>query len=141
MDISWQGLITGTITVFVITYFMKKAVYAAEPGELKFGLFIKSLGLACLLFSAIPFVVFLTGHYQAEKSGETTALIGLTIGFGIAAIYTLAEGFLVKGTYNESTITFYTPWSGEKTRNGKTLNQSNLMAGATGMFLNLKVEK
>jgi hypothetical protein len=114
MDINWQGLITGAVTVFVITYFVKKAVYASEPGELKFGLFMKSLGVACLLFSVVPFIVFLTGNYQVEKPGETTALICLTIGFGIGAIYTLAEGFLVKGTYNESTITFYTPWSGGK---------------------------
>ncbi len=125
MDINWQGLITGTITVFVITYFTKRATYAAQEGELKFGLFMKGLGLVCLLFSVVPFVVFLTGYYQVDKPGETIALIGLTIGFGIGAIYALAEGFFVKGTYDDTGIVFSTPWSGKKNERWNDLESIN----------------
>ena len=114
MEINWQGIITGIVTVSVITYFTRKSLYAAQEGELKFGLFMKGLGLACLLFSVGPFIVLVTESYQVQKPGETTALIGLTIGFGIAAIYTLAEAFLVKGSYNETSIQFSTPWTGSK---------------------------
>lgn len=114
MDINWQGLIAGAVTVFVITYFTKKATFAAKEGELKFGMFMKVLGLACLLFSVVPFVVLLTGNYQINKPGETTALIGLSIGFGIGALYTLVEGFFVKGSYDHESINFSTPWTGKK---------------------------
>ena len=34
MDINWQGLIAGAATVFVITYFTKKATFAAKEGDL-----------------------------------------------------------------------------------------------------------
>jgi hypothetical protein len=114
MDVNWQGLITGAVIIFVVTYATKKATFAAQEGELKFGLFIKGLGMICLLFSVVPFIVLLTGNYQVDKTGETTALIGLTIGFGIGAFYTLAEGFLVKGSYDEDLIKFSTPWTGKK---------------------------
>ncbi len=114
MEINWQGIITGIVTVAVITYFTRKALYAAEEGQLKFGLFMKVLGFVSLIFSVGPFIVLLTENYQVQKPGETTALIGLTIGFGIAAAYTLAEGFLVKGSYNDVSIQFSTPWTGRK---------------------------
>ncbi|WP_028886805.1 hypothetical protein [Teredinibacter turnerae] len=114
MDINWQGLITGAVTVYVLTYFTKKASFAAEEGELKFGLFMKGLGLVCLLFSIVPFVVMVTGNYQVDKPGETSALIWLTIGFGVGAIYTLGEGFFVKGRYDQDFISFSTPWTGKK---------------------------
>lgn len=114
MDINWQGLITGAVTVFVITYFTKKAKFGVEDGQLKFGLFIKGLGIACLIFSLVPLVVLVTGNYQVEKPGETVALVGLAVGFGIAAIYSLAEGFLVRGQFDDKGIHFSTPWTGVK---------------------------
>lgn len=53
-NIDWQHLITGLVIVFVITYFTQRAAFIAKEGELKFGLFIKSLGLMCLIFSVTP---------------------------------------------------------------------------------------
>jgi hypothetical protein len=114
MDINWQPLITGALTIFAITYFTKKATFSVQEGQLRFGLFMKSLGLVCLLFSIVPLFVLLTGSYQVNKSGETTALIGIVAGFGIGAIFILAEAFFVKGTYNDTGIVFSTPWSGTK---------------------------
>jgi hypothetical protein len=114
MDINWQGLISGAITVFVIGYFIKRAMYASIEGELRFGRFMIGLGLACLLFSVVPLVVLITENYQVNKPGETKALIGLIIGFGIGAIYCLIEAFFVKGSFDESGISFFTPWTGMK---------------------------
>jgi len=125
MDINWQGLITGAVTVFIITYFIKKATFAAREGELKFGLFMKGLGLVCLLFSVVPLVVLLTGNYQVDKPGETTALIGLSIGFGVGAFYTLAEGFFVKGSYDNDSIIFSTPWTGKKSELWESLESTS----------------
>ncbi|WP_444907888.1 hypothetical protein ACJJIR_07665 [Microbulbifer sp. SSSA008] len=114
MDISWQGLIAGAIAFFVVLYERKRSVYAEQEGVLKSGLITKGFGLVTLLFSVVPFGVFLTGNYQVDKPGETIALIGLTLSFGIAAIYYIAEGFFVKGAYNDTSIVFVTPWAGKK---------------------------
>jgi|TARA_R110002096_G_scaffold175633_1_gene351463 hypothetical protein len=141
MDINWQGLITGAVTVFVITYFTKRASFAAKEGQLKFGLFMKGLGLVCLLFSVTPLVVLITGNYQVNKPGETTALIGLTIGFGIGAIYTLAEGFFVKGSYDEESISFTTPWTGKKTEKWHNLESVNFNGWAYWYVLKFKSGK
>jgi hypothetical protein len=114
MDINWQVLTIAVISVAVIKFFSIKTFQSAQEGELKFSLFIKGLGLVCLLFSAVPLFVFLTGNYQVDKPGETNALIGLTIGFGLGAFYTLAEGFFVKGSYDNTSIMFSTPWTRKK---------------------------
>jgi|GEM_PF-1321488 len=114
MDINWQGLITAAITVFVITYFTKKSRFEVQEGQLKFGLFIRGLGIACLIFSLVPLIVLVTGNYQVEKPGEAVALVGLAVGFGIGAVYSLAEGFLVKGRFDDKGIYFSTPWTGVK---------------------------
>jgi len=122
MDIKLQGLVTALITVSIIAYVVKKAAYAQKPGELRFGLFMKCLGLVCLLSSVIPFIIFLTENSQTGNPGDTTALISLTIGFGIGAIYILLESLYVKGTYDERTITFYTPWTGKKSEQWEDLD-------------------
>ena len=114
MEEVFRGIITTVVTVFVISYLIRESLYAAQEGELKFGLFMKGLGLVCLLFSAGSFFVLVTENYQVQKPGETAALLALIIGFGIAAIYTLGEAFLVKGSYDETSIRFSTPWTGSK---------------------------
>lgn len=114
MELDWKSIITSVIFIAVVGYVTKKANYGVAEGELKFGLFMKCFGFACLAFSATTMVVYLTGHYQVNKAAETTALIGLTLFFGLGAIYTLAEGFLVKGHFDECAITFTTPWNGTK---------------------------
>jgi hypothetical protein len=114
MDINWQGFITVTLTAFVIAYFTTKARFEAKKGQLQYGLFMKGLGLVSLLIAVVPFLILITGSYQVDRSGETTALIGIVIGFGIGAIYTLGEGFLVKGRYDKESISFTTPWTGKK---------------------------
>lgn len=72
-----------------------------------------------------PFCSLLTGNYQVDKPGETTALICLSIGFGIGALYTLAEGFFVKGSYDKESITFTTPWTGVKNEKWEDLQSVN----------------
>jgi hypothetical protein len=102
------------VTVSLITYVINSASHSAKKGQLKYGLFIKGLGVVCFLFSVIPFIVFLTGNYQIDKPGETAALIGLTLGFGVGAVYAIGEGFFVNGAYDQNSIKFTTPWTGVK---------------------------
>lgn len=114
MDINWPALIAGAAVASVFTYYAGRASDARQPGELKFGSLIKGLGLVCLIIPVGSLLVFLSGNYQVGKPGETAALLGLSLGFGVLAIYTLAEGFLVRGSYDESAISFSSPWSGRK---------------------------
>lgn len=114
MDINLKALVIGVLSLTALAYFTKKSIYAAEPGKLRFGSFIKGLGLACLVFSVIPLAVLLTGNYEVDKPGETTALIGLILGFGVLAIGLIAEGFFVKGSFSEESIHFKSPWTGTK---------------------------
>ena len=114
MDINLKVLIIGVLSLMTLAYFTKKSIYAATPGKLRFGSFIKGLGLACLVFSVIPLAVLLTGNYEIERPGETTALIALTLGFGVVAIGLIAEGFFVKGRFSDEAIHFKSPWTGIK---------------------------
>jgi hypothetical protein len=121
MEFNWQGIIISAFTVGLITYAINSASHSVQKGQLKYGLFIKGLGIACLIFCLGPFWVYLTDSYQVNKPGQATALIGLTIGFGFLAISTIAEGFFVKGSYDESSINFSTPWTGSKSSNWRDL--------------------
>ncbi|WP_339720228.1 hypothetical protein [uncultured Paraglaciecola sp.] len=121
MDFNWQGIITSAITVGLITYAIKSANHSVEKGQLKYGLFIKGLGIVCLICCLVPLWVYLTDGYKVNKLGEATALIGLMIGFGIFSICTIGEGFFVKGSYDESSINFSTPWTGSKANNWRDL--------------------
>lgn len=114
MDFNWQRIITAVIIVITIYYLKEKAPYASKNGELKYGLLMKGFGLVTLLFSVVPFVILLIGNYQVDKPGETKALVGITIGFGLGAIYTITEGFFVKGNFDNKSINFTTPWTGAK---------------------------
>lgn len=134
MDLTWQMLFTVAVTLGIATYAIKKATYATKEGELRFGAFMKVLGLICVAFSVIPFYVLLTGKYDVEKPGETPALIGLIIGFGFAAVFILAEALLVKGSYNHHSITFSTPWSGTKTERWEDL-ESIKFSGTFSWYL------
>ena len=48
MDINLQVLIIGVLSLMTLAYFTKNSIYAAAPGKLRFGSFIKGLGLRVL---------------------------------------------------------------------------------------------
>jgi hypothetical protein len=141
MEIHWQALISGMFTLTVITYFIKRSAFSVKRGILKFGLFLKVFSLGCLVLSLVPLAILLTENYQVEKPGETTALIGLSVGFGIAALYMLAESFLVKGTYNKDSIRFFTPWTGKKNEHWSDLQSVHFNAWCYWYLLRFKSGK
>lgn len=121
MDFDFQTALTTGLTVAVIGYLTNRAVYSQNKGNLKYGIPMKVIGVLCLAFSVVPFIVLLTQNYQVEKPGETTALISLTIGFGLGAIYSIGEPFFVNGNYDNEKIEFFSPWSGRKIKQFKDL--------------------
>lgn len=126
MDFDYQSAITAGLTVAIIGYLTNRAVYGQKKGKLKYGIPMKILGIACLIFSVVPFIMLLAQNYQVDKPGETTALIGLTVGFGIGAIYTLGESFFVNGNFDNEKIEFFSPWSGAKIKEFKDLDNCSL---------------
>lgn len=126
MEFNWQGIIASALTVGLTTYAINSARHSVQKGQLKYGLIIKGLGIVCLICCLGPLWVYLTDNYQVNKPGQATALIGLTIGFGFFAICSIAEGFFVKGNYDESSITFSTPWTGRKSCHWRDLESVTL---------------
>lgn len=134
-------LLTGAVTVGIATYAIKKATYATKEGELRFGAFMKILGLMCVAFSVIPLYVLLTGNYDTDKSSEARALIGIIISFGFAAAFILAEALLAKGSYNHHSIIFSTPWSGTKTERWEDLESIKFSGTCSWYLLKFKSGK
>ena len=126
MDFDFQTALTTGLTVAVIGYLTNRAVYSQKKGNLKYGIPMKVIGVLCLAFSIVPFIILLTQNYQVDKPGETTALISLTIGFGLGAIYTIGESFFVNGNYDNEKLEFFSPWSGSKIKEFKDLESCSL---------------
>ena len=112
MDI--KLILLGLVSIIVIVYLSVQASYSAKKGELRFGFFIKTIGLICLFISGVFLFIFFTKNYDVKKSGETIAFLGLIVGFGIPALYILLDAFFVKGSYDQESIFFSTPWTGKK---------------------------
>jgi hypothetical protein len=126
MEIDWQSALSTGLTVSVIGYLTNRAVYSQKKGNLKYGMPLKILGIICFLVTIVPLYVLLTKNYQVDKPGETTALIGLAVAFGLGAIYFIIESFFVFGNYDCNKIEFFSPWSGTKIQEFKNLESCGL---------------
>lgn len=114
LSINWQRIITVLLTAIVFAAFIRISRSNGKEGKLSFGAPIKILGLVCLIFSVVPLYIYLTKNYRTDVITETYALIGISFGFGVGAIYALGEAFFVKGDYDQLAITYRTPWTGVK---------------------------
>ena len=104
-----SGLIGGLIAVLLTAYIAKRVGKGSEPGQLRYGKFLWILAAACLLLAILPIASSLAGNDK-----DLGAKIALVVGFGAGAVYCFAEAALVRGSFNEQGIVFYTPWTGSK---------------------------
>lgn len=112
-----SGVIGGLVSIAITSYVAKRVGNAAAPGELRFGLFMWLLGVACLAFALLPAAVTIwTGDNK-----EFWAKAGLFVGFGAAAIYCLGEAAFVRGSFDGLGLQFSTPWTGVKKESWKDL--------------------
>ncbi|MDO9095371.1 MAG: hypothetical protein Q7U99_22360 [Rubrivivax sp.] len=104
-----SGLIGGLIAALLTAYIANRVGKGAEPGQLRYGKFMWILAVSCLVFALLPVASSFAGNDK-----DFWAKVALFIGFGIGSIYCFGEAAMVKGSFNEHGIAFYTPWSGRK---------------------------
>ena len=104
-----SGLIGGLIAVLLTAYIARRVGKGSEPGQLRYGKFLWILAAACLLLALLPIASSLAGNDK-----DFWAKIGLFVGFGVGSAYCFSEAALVRGSFNEQGIVFYTPWTGSK---------------------------
>jgi hypothetical protein len=116
---SWisSGLIGGFVAIAIGIIFTNSARSKITNGELKHGLLILLLALACSALSLFAVWAFFNDKDVHEKASEFVAWLGLFLGFGIGAIACFAEYFKVKGRFDSRGIEFHTPWTGTKKEN------------------------
>tara|TARA_Y200000002_G_scaffold309673_1_gene266186 strand:+ start:186 stop:770 length:585 start_codon:yes stop_codon:yes gene_type:complete len=109
-----SGIIGGIAAVIIGTIITKMAKKKTTNGELRHGLFILILAIACLAFSLFAAWAYFYDEDVHVKTSELIAVLGLFFGFGIAAFACFAEYFKVRGKFDSEQIEFYTPWTGHK---------------------------
>ena len=105
-----HGLVGAVIATALTAYVAKQVGKAAAPGQLRYGPFLWVVGLASFAFALLPvaMTIFL-GHDR-----DFWAKMALFVGFGVGAVYCLAEVAFVGGSFDEHGIVFSTPWTGVK---------------------------
>ena len=109
-----SGLLAGLIAIIIVTIATKAAKRKTTNGELRYGMFIFLLAISCFAFSLFAVWLFFNDNDIHEKASEFYSVIGLFLGFGVAAFACFSEYFKVKGNFTVDGIEFHTPWTGTK---------------------------
>lgn len=155
-----SGLIGGAISVVLVGYLSTRVRNTLADGMLRYGWGIFLLGCVCLALVGFAIGAFFYDNDVWTDRGEFLAVIGLIIGFGLGAIYSFGEYFLVRGNYDDQGIEFYTPWTGQKSekwhnlrsvkfsgsmswyvlrfKDGRTIRLSSLLSGHGGVLSKLE---
>ncbi len=131
MDSILSGIIGGIIGVILCTFISSKVRNRSKDGALKFGIFVMGLGWVCLFATlGLLYVTIFIDH--GEQYIPLTCLI---TGFGLGAIYTLGEAFIVNGKFDKKGIKYHTPWTG--TKNEKWDDLVNIKFNSTANWYTL----
>lgn len=107
VGVAFAALVTAVLT--------QRPSRDGVPGQLRFGVFMWSLGVACLAFA-----LFCVGLYLVDDDEPIASLL-LVLMMGGGAIYCLGEATFVKGRFDDKGIDFFTPWTGHKQERWKDL--------------------
>ena len=133
-----SGLIGGILSVVLCTYISKSVGSSTNQGDLKFGTFLVVLAWCCLAFVGLAVWALFYDDDAWEKTSEMVSIIGLFFGFGLASIYCFGEYFEVSGSYDETGIDFYTPWTGRKVEEWSNLESVKFNATTNWYLLTFK---
>jgi len=139
MDSSILSGLLGGITALVVTSYISKNIRDSSiDGELKFGSFLIVLAWAFFGFSILAFSAFFYDNDVWKKKSEFFSVAGLWIVFAIAAFASFAEYFKTHGSFDDSGIEFYTPWSGKKKESWNDLLSVEFNSSANWYVLTFK---
>lgn len=94
-----------------------------EEGKLKPRTLLAIFGILCAGFALLIIYGYFSGRFEDEES--VWWLIGLEVCLWTGAIFLIGEGYLVKGSFDEENLEFYTPWTGTKKENWSSLVKVN----------------
>jgi len=136
-----SGLIGGLASIVICTYISKSLRNSSDSGQLRFGTFLVVLAWCCFAFVLLATWAFFYDADAWEKPSELYSIIGLFLGFGVAAIYCFGEYFKVHGFYDEKGIDFHTPWTGSKIEKWENLTSAKFNSTANWYTLSFKSGK
>lgn len=116
-----NGLIGGAIAMVLTTYVSRRVGKATVSGQLRFGMFMWILAVACLGLSLLLIAVTMLGNNK-----DFWAKAALSIVAGAGALYCFGEAAFVRGEFDDERITFSTPWTGSKTETWMDLKSATL---------------
>ena len=117
------GLIGGFVSLTLCAYISGKVRGAARPGTLRYGSWLVVLAWCCVAFVGLAVWALFYDRDVWEDRTELGSVIALIVGFGIAAAYCFGEFFSTRGSYDDTGIDFYTPWTGRKTERWDDLSE------------------
>ncbi len=151
-----SGLLGGAISVILVAVLSARLRKQPSDGTLRWGWGLVVLGLMSLAIAGLAVHAFFFDDDIWTNQGEFFSWVALLIGFGAGATYCFAEYFLVRGTYDDVGIEYYTPWTGLKAekwedlqsvkfdgamnwyvlrfRSGKKIRISNMLSGYGGVI-------
>lgn len=136
-----SGLIGGVVSVALVTYLSYRLRAQPADGTLRWGWGLILLGSCCLAFVGLAVSAFFYDDNLQTDKGELLAAVGLIVGFGLGATYCFAEYFLVRGTYDDQGVEFYTPWTGSKVEKWQDLQAVKFNAQMSWYVLQFKSGK
>lgn len=119
-----SGVLGGLIASAFVVYASARSRRPLANGELRFGWLLGLVGLGCSLLAGLAGSAFFVDNDVWTDRGEFIAVVSLLVGFGLGAIYTFAEYFLVRGRADNDGIELRTPWTGRKTEKWQDLLQA-----------------
>ena len=128
-----SGLVGGLVAAMLTAFIAKRIGKASAPGTLKFGLVLWVIATCCLVFAVFVAMTFFANHDK-----DVWARVALSAGFGVGAIYCFAEAAFVRGRFDETGITFSTPWTGSKSEKWVDLVSIKLNDSANWYTLTFK---
>ncbi len=104
------GLIGATIAYVVMIGVAKSRKHSASS-DLEYGWEMFAIGMVCMVISMLAASAMVRSDVF-PITREVMSIVACAAGFGICAVYCLVEFFGVKGRYDQSGMSYRTPWRG-----------------------------
>ncbi|WP_269520791.1 hypothetical protein [Alteromonas sp. BMJM2] len=122
------GIIGGIVSIVLCSVVSTRISHKSNNGQLKFGLIVSILFWVCLFIVLICLYSLIFTDINYDR--DLFPIIGLIVGFGLAAVYSFGEAYRVKGRFNSQTIEFHTPWTGSKNEKWTDLESAKFNVSA-----------